>query len=114
MILMAACSHNITHYPCKGVALQIQDVMVDYFRKREGPMAKDDISALQKSLAAIYYLPFQCGVNLYFCFSGAQLCLIRFAIRHPCLAHRLSYSHSRLPITGLTHPAMPTWLEVCC
>ena len=60
--------------------MQIQDVMVEYFRKREGPMAKDGISALQKSLAAIYYLPFQCGVNLYFRFSGVQLCLVRSMI----------------------------------
>ncbi|CAK0782642.1 hypothetical protein CVIRNUC_005841 [Coccomyxa viridis] len=52
---------------------KIQDVMVEYFRKRNGPMAKDGISALQKSLAAIYYLPFQCGVNLYFRFSGQSI-----------------------------------------
>ena len=62
--------------------MQIQDVMVEYFRKRDGPMAKDGISALQKSLAAIYYLPFQCGVNLYFRFSGMQLCLVRSATQH--------------------------------
>ena len=50
---------------------------MDYFRQRDGPMAKDGISALKKSLAAIYYLPFQCGVNLYFRFSG--LCAWRCA-----------------------------------
>ena len=38
---------------------QIQGVMVDYFKQRQGPMAKDGIDALKKSLAAIYYLPFQ-------------------------------------------------------
>lgn len=43
---------------------------MEYFKKREGPMAKNGISALKKSLAGIYYLPFQCGVNLYFRFSG--------------------------------------------
>ena len=78
--------------------MQIQDVMVEYFRKREGPMAKDRISALQKSLAAIYYLPFQCGVNLYFRFSGVQLCL--------------GCHHIWQQLTGLTRPAMPIWLEV--
>lgn len=35
--------------------------MVDYFKQRKGPMAKNGISALKKSLAGIYYLPFQCG-----------------------------------------------------
>lgn len=53
--------------------VQIQDVMVDYFQKREGPLAKAGIGALKKSLAAIYYLPFQCGVNLYFRFSGQSI-----------------------------------------
>ena len=53
--------------------MQIQDVMVDYFKKRTGKMAKDGIGALRKSLAAIYYLPFQCGVNLYFRFSGQSI-----------------------------------------
>ncbi|BDA45526.1 hypothetical protein COCOBI_07-3130 [Coccomyxa sp. Obi] len=52
---------------------KIQDVMVDYFQKREGPLAKAGIGALKKSLAAIYYLPFQCGVNLYFRFSGQSI-----------------------------------------
>ncbi|CAL8470879.1 g10421 [Coccomyxa elongata] len=52
---------------------KIQDVMVDYFHKREGPLAKAGIGALKKSLAAIYYLPFQCGVNLYFRFSGQSV-----------------------------------------
>jgi hypothetical protein len=52
---------------------QIQGVMVDYFGHRQGPMARDGIGALQKSLAAIYYLPFQCGVNLFFRFSGQSI-----------------------------------------
>ena len=72
--------------PCKYAVMHIQHGMVEYFGKRNGPMAKDGISALQKSLAAIYNLPFQCGVNLYFRFSGVQLCLVRCATRHPCLA----------------------------
>ena len=93
--------------------MQIQDVMVEYFRKRQGPMAKNGISALQKSLAAIYNLPFQCGVNLYFRFSGVQLCLVCFASQHPCLAARLGCSHIwLLPLTGLTHSAMSIWLEI--
>ena len=86
--------------------MQIQDVMVEYFRKRKGPMARDGISALQKSLAAIYYLPFQCGVNLYFRFSGVQLCLVRSAALHPCLAAGLGWYPIRLPLTCLTHPVM--------
>lgn len=53
--------------------LQIQNVMVEYFQKREGPLAMAGIGALKKSLAAIYYLPFQCGVNLYFRFSGQSI-----------------------------------------
>ncbi|EIE20277.1 hypothetical protein COCSUDRAFT_67562 [Coccomyxa subellipsoidea C-169] len=52
---------------------KIQDVMVEYFQKREGQLAKEGIGALKKSLAAIYYLPFQCGVNLYFRFSGQSI-----------------------------------------
>ena len=32
---------------------------VEYFKSRKGPMAKNGITALTKSLAAIYYLPFQ-------------------------------------------------------
>ncbi len=47
--------------------------MVEYFQKREGQLAKEGIGALKKSLAAIYYLPFQCGVNLYFRFSGQSI-----------------------------------------
>lgn len=47
--------------------------MVEYFQKRKGQLAKEGIGALKKSLAAIYYLPFQCGVNLYFRFSGQSI-----------------------------------------
>lgn len=47
--------------------------MVDYFKQRQGPIAKAGIGALKKSLAAIYYLPFQCGVNLFFRFSGQSI-----------------------------------------
>lgn len=67
-----ACLWSISRVP-EVLLVQIQDVMVEYFRKREGKMAKDGIGALQKSLAAIYYLPFQCGVNLYFRFSGQSI-----------------------------------------
>lgn len=52
---------------------QIQGVMVEYFKQRQGPIAKAGIGALKKSLAAIYYLPFQCGVNLFFRFSGQSI-----------------------------------------
>ena len=88
--------------------MQIQDVMVEYFRKREGPMAKDGISALQKSLAAIYYLPFQCGVNLYFV---SQVCSCGFfALPLGILVWQLGHGSSHfllLPIlpcpSGLKH-----------
>ena len=62
---------------------QIQGVMVEYFKKRQGPIAKAGIGALKKSLAAIYYLPFQCGVNLFFRFSGQS-------IPNRCVQHLLA------------------------
>lgn len=52
---------------------RIQDVMVDYFKGRTGPLAKAGIGALKQSMAGIYYLPFQAATSLFFRFSGQSI-----------------------------------------
>lgn len=52
---------------------KIQDVMVEYFKRRPGPLAQSGLDALKQSLAGIYYLPFQAAASLYFRFSGQSI-----------------------------------------
>ena len=52
---------------------RIQDVMVDYFKQRTGPLAKSGLGALKQSMAGIYYLPFQAATSLFFRFSGQSI-----------------------------------------
>ena len=48
-------------------------MQVEYFKKRPGPLAKGGLSALKQSLAGIYYVPFPCGMSLYFRASGQSI-----------------------------------------
>ena len=52
---------------------RIQAIMVEYFKARNTPLARSGLQALQLSMAAIYYLPYLCGVNLFFRFSGQSI-----------------------------------------
>ena len=51
----------------------IQELMVDYFKQRTGPLATGGIGALKQSMAGIYYLPFQAATSLFFRFSGQAI-----------------------------------------
>ena len=52
---------------------KIQATMVDYFKKRPGPLAQSGLGALKQSMAGIYYLPFQAATSLFFRFSGQSI-----------------------------------------
>jgi len=52
---------------------EIQQVMVQWFSKRTGVFAKNGINALASSFAAIYYIPYLCGMSLHFRFSGQSI-----------------------------------------
>ena len=76
--------------------------MVEYFRQRQGPMAKDGIGALQKSLAAIYYLPFQVHAGPVACCSRpAALRCWRVGLMPAASA---VWSEPLLPILRPVHP----------
>ena len=50
-----------------------QGIMVDYFKGRDAPLARSGLSALQKTMAGLYYLPYLCGAMLHFRFSGQSI-----------------------------------------
>ena len=52
---------------------RIQAVMVEYFKQRDTRLSRAGLGALKHSMAAIYYLPFLCGANLHFRFSGQSI-----------------------------------------
>ena len=59
-----------------GCAVIYSLVVSDAIREtqaRTGKFAREGIAALEQSMAAIYYLPFQCAVSLYFRFSGQSI-----------------------------------------
>jgi len=52
---------------------KIQDLMVKWFESRDTDLARKGLKALSSSFAAIYYIPFQCGMSLHFRFSGQSI-----------------------------------------
>jgi hypothetical protein len=52
---------------------EIKHVMVAYFSKRDKELAKKGLFALNNSMAAIYYIPFLCGISIHFRYSGQSI-----------------------------------------
>lgn len=51
----------------------IQGHMVEYFKGRNTKIANAGLTALQNTMAGIYYIPFKTGISLQFSFSGQSI-----------------------------------------
>mmetsp|Transcript_20019 Transcript_20019/g.60503 ORF Transcript_20019/g.60503 Transcript_20019/m.60503 type:complete len:574 (-) Transcript_20019:1909-3630(-) len=49
---------------------RIQGFMVEDFKKRDTALSRAGLGALSKSSAALYFIPYQCSMSLFFRFSG--------------------------------------------
>jgi len=52
---------------------EIQGHMVEYFKARDTTIARAGLTALQNTMAGIYYIPFKTGISLQFSFSGQSI-----------------------------------------
>jgi len=57
----------------KTIEEGIKQTMLSYFQKRKSDLAQKGLFALHNSFAAIYYIPFQCGMSLHFRFAGQSI-----------------------------------------